>query len=118
MTAFGFPLAPAAAHTLATRIFWVRLAGVGFALVLLLGVAVYRSRTARLALFLRWVMGLATSPAFLCGIGLLTSSAIGLMTVAASMFQLAIEGSAILLLFGPDAVAWLRGDYQDSFAAR
>ena len=104
---FGFAIAPEAARTLATRIFAIRLFGVGFAAVLLLMVVIGRSRAARGALIMRWLLGLGTSTALLRGTGLMMPVAgTAPLLVATSAFQLAIEGVAIAILFGDDAADW------------
>ena len=114
MTDFGFPLTAEAARTLATRILWVRLAGVAFAIWLMVMVVAGRSRAARGALALRWLLGLATSVAFLRATGLLLPSATTGAAIAISVAQLAIEGFAILVLFGDDAAEW----FEPPFARR
>ena len=107
MIDFGFALRAEAAHTLAIRILWIRLAGVAFAVWLMALVVAGRSRAARGALLLRWLLGLSTSIAFLRAIGILLPSAmIGPAAVAISVAQLAIEGFAIVILFGDDAAEW------------
>ena len=68
-TDFGFRLAPEAAQTLALRIRAIRLFGIAFAVSLMLLVVFGKSRAARSALGLRWVLGLVTSIAFLRGLG-------------------------------------------------
>ena len=106
-TDFGFRLAPEAAHTLAMRISAIRLFGVAFALSLMLLVVFGKSRAARGALGLRWVLGLATSIAFLRAIGvvMLTGGG-GMAAIALSIIQLSVEGFAILILYGEDAATW------------
>lgn len=106
-TNFGFALAPEAAHTLAMRISAVRLLGIAFALSLMLLVVFAKSRAARSALGLRWVLGLVTSVAFLRGIGVIVPlGRSDTAAIALSIFQLSIEGFAILVLYGNDAAAW------------
>ena len=104
---FGFTIAPDAAHTLAMRILWIRLFGIAFALSLLVMIVFGRSKAARGALIMRWLLGLATSAAFLRGTGLMMpGGATGPVLVLASAVQLTIEGLAIVLLFGEDAADW------------
>ncbi|GAA0335688.1 hypothetical protein GCM10009087_52700 [Sphingomonas oligophenolica] len=106
-TDFGFRLAPEAAHTLALRITAIRLLGIGFAVSLMLLVVFGKSRAARSALGLRWVLGLVTSVAFLRGIGVVVPvGGSGMAAIALSIVQLSAEGFAILLLYGEDAAAW------------
>ncbi len=106
-TDFGFPLAPAAAHTLALRISAVRLAGIAFAVSLMLLVVFGKSRAARGALGLRWVLGLMTSVAFLRGIGIISPfGGNDVAAIALSITQLGVEGFAILVLYGEDAAEW------------
>jgi len=106
-TDFGLRLAPEAAHTLATRIMAIRLIGVAFALSLMLMVIFGKSRAARSALGLRWVLGLVTSVAFLRGIGVVVPvGGSGIAAFALSVIQLCTEGFAILVLYGDDAAAW------------
>ena len=106
-TSFGFALAPEAARTLAVRIMAIRLFGVAFALSLLLLVFFGKSRAARAALGLRWVLGLATSVAFLRGIGVVVpASGSGMAVLVLSIIQLSVEGFAILILYGEDAATW------------
>lgn len=106
-TSFGFALAPEAARTLAVRIMAIRLFGVAFALCLLLLVFFGKSRAARAALGLRWVLGLATSVAFLRGMGVVVpASGSGMAALVLSIVQLIVEGFAILVLYGEDAAAW------------
>ena len=104
---FAFPLAPEAAETLTLRIQLARAIGLGFALLLMLMVIVAGSRGARSALALRWLLGVATSAAFLRGAGLVGPFAQNDMAViSASCFQLGLEAFAILLLYGEDANQW------------
>lgn len=106
-TSFGFTLAPEAARTLALRIMAIRLFGVAFALSLLLLVFFGKSRAARGALGLRWVLGLATSVAFLRGIGVIVpAGGSGTAALVLSIVQLSAEGFAILILYGEDAATW------------
>jgi hypothetical protein len=106
-TEFGFAIAPEAAHTLEVRIKTIRLLGIAFALSLMLLVAFGRSRAARGALGLRWVLGLATSIAFLRATGVITlPAATGVAAVTLSVIQLGVEGFAILILYGEDAASW------------
>lgn len=106
-TDFGFRLAPEAAHTLALRITAIRLFGIAFALSLMLLVIFGKSRVARNALGLRWVLGLATSVAFLRGIGVIVPvGGSGMGAIALSITQLSAEGFAILVLYGEDAATW------------
>jgi hypothetical protein len=106
-TSFGFALAPEAAHTLALRIMAIRLLGVALAVSLLLLVFFGKSRAARAALGLRWVLGLATSVAILRGIGVVVpASGSGMAALVLSIVQLSVEGFAILILYGEDAATW------------
>jgi hypothetical protein len=106
-TDFGFTLAPEAAHTLVMRIRAIRLFGIAFALSLMLLVVFGKSRAARSALGLRWVLGLVTSVAFLHGIGVTVPlGASGTAAIALSIIQLSAEGFAILVLYGDDAAVW------------
>ena len=106
-TSFGFALAPAAAQTLAERITAIRLLGIAFALSLMLLVVFGKSRAARSALGLRWVLGLVTSVAFLRGIGVVVPvGGSGMAAVALSIVQLSAEGFAILVLYGEAAAFW------------
>lgn len=105
-TGFGFAIPPAAAATLAARILAIRLLGCLFAVVLMLLVVAGRSRAARGALSLRWLLGLVTSVAFLRGIGLVPAESAGAGWVALSVVQLGIEGLAIVMLYGEDAAPW------------
>lgn len=106
-TDFGFALTPDAAHTLAMRIGGIRLLGIAFALSLMLMIVFGKSRGARSALGWRWVLGLATSVAFLRGIGVVVpAEGTGMMVLALSIIQLVVEGFAILLLYGEDAATW------------
>lgn len=105
-TDFGFRLSPEAAQTLATRIMAIRLFGVAFALSLMLLILFGKSRAARGALSLRWVLGLATSVAFLRGIGVIAPGGNGMAAVTLSIIQLSVEGLAILILYGEDAALW------------
>ena len=106
-TDFGFPLAPEAAHTLAMRISAIRLLGIAFALSLMLLVVFGKSRAARNALGLRWVLGLVTSVAFLRGIGMIVpAGGSDAAAIALSLLQLSTEGFAILVLYGDDAAPW------------
>lgn len=113
-THFGFALKPDAAQTLATRIMAIRLIGIAFALSLMLLVVFGKSSAARSALGLRWVLGLATSIAFLRGIGVITPIGASGMTAATtlSVIQLSAEGFAILMLYGGDAAAWFERGYR------
>ena len=104
---FSFAIAPDAARLLAMRILAVRLFGIAFALSLLVMIVFGRSRNARGALVLRWLLGLCTSALFLRGIGLVPPTGAAAPTLlAASAVQLAIEALAILILFGEDAAGW------------
>lgn len=106
-TDFGFKLSPGAAHILALRILWIRLLGIGFAVSLVLMVVIGKSRSARSALVLRWLLGLATSLAFLRGIGVIVPADDGGMAaLILSIFQLCAEGFAILILYGENAAPW------------
>jgi hypothetical protein len=106
-TNFGFTLAPEAAHTLAMRIMAIRLFGIAFALSLMLLVVFGKSRAARGALGLRWVLGLVTSVAFLHGIGVTVAlGGTGTAAIGLSIIQLSAEGFAILVLYGEDAALW------------
>lgn len=104
---FAFPLPPDAAATLAARIQLIRAIGLAFALVLMLLVIFAARQAARGALALRWMMGVATSAAFLRGAGMISPLAqddTAIVTVSA--LQLMVEALAILLLYGEDAAAW------------
>lgn len=103
---FGFALAPEAARTLAQRIYWVRLTGIGFAATLFVLVVFLRSAGARGTLLLRWFMALATSVALLRAIGVVPPEGTTPVMIAASIAQLVIEGLAILVLYSPDATDW------------
>ena len=106
-TGFGFKLAPETAHTLALRIGTIRLFGIAFALLLMLLVVFGKSRAARSALGLRWILGLATSIVFLRGIGVIVlPSGGGTAAITLSIIQLSAEGFAILVLYGEDAATW------------
>jgi hypothetical protein len=106
-TDFGVKLAPEAAHTLALRIKAIRLFGIALALSLMLLVVFGKSRAARNTLGLRWVLGLATSVAFLRGVGLIVPpSGSGMAATTLSIIQLSAEGFAILVLYGEDAATW------------
>lgn len=106
-TRFSFRITPEAAHTLAMRISAIRLLGIGFAIVLMLLVVFGRSRAARGALGVRWVLGLATSFAFLRGVGMIAPAGGGDMAaIGLSIIQLSAEGFAILMLYGDDAAIW------------
>jgi hypothetical protein len=74
---------------------------------LLLLVFFGKSRAARAALGLRWVLGLATSVAFLRGIGVVVpASGSDMAALVLSIVQLIVEGFAVLILYGEDAAAW------------
>jgi hypothetical protein len=106
-TDFGFKLPAEAAHTLAARIMAIRLLGIAFALSMMLLVALGKSRGARSALGLRWVLGLMTSIAFLRGLGIVVPvGGSGTTVFALSIIQLAVEGFAILILYGENAAPW------------
>ncbi len=106
-TDFGFKLAPEAAQTLVFRIKAIRLGGCAFALSLMLLVVFGRSRAARAALGLRWVLGLVTSVAFLRGIGMVVPlGGNGTAAIVLSMIQVSVEGLAILVLYGGEATEW------------
>lgn len=106
-TDFGFKLSPEAAQTLASRILWIRLIGIGFAVWLVMMVMLGRSRSARGALVLRWFLGLATSVAFLRGIGVVVpADGGGMAALVLSILQLCAEGFAILILYGGNAAPW------------
>ncbi|MEP7211340.1 MAG: hypothetical protein ABI740_10925 [Alphaproteobacteria bacterium] len=106
-TDFGFKLAPEAAHTLAMRVSMIRLLGIAFALSLMLLVVFGKSRAARSALGLRWVLGLVTSVAFLRGIGVIVpAGGSGMALIVLSIIQLSAEAFAILVLYGDDAATW------------
>ncbi|URD60972.1 hypothetical protein M8312_00165 [Sphingomonas sp. KRR8] len=104
---FAVHLTPEAAATLAGRIVVIREAGLALAAVLMLLVTFGASRSARGALAARWVLGVATSMAFLRGSGLVQPlpSHDGAIIVASAV-QIALEGFAILLLYGEDANEW------------
>jgi len=107
MTDFGFKLAPEAALTLAMRIRAIRLLGIAFALSLMLLVVFGKSRVARSALGVRWVLGLVTSIAFLRGIGvIILAGGSGVAAITLSIIQLSVEGFAILVLYGENAAVW------------
>jgi hypothetical protein len=104
---FAFALTPDAAARLAFRVQAVRAAGLAFALLLMLLVIVGRSRAARGALSLRWLLGLVTSYAFLRGTGLAAPLAEReVAVVTASAFQLCLEACALVVLYGEDAAAF------------
>ncbi|MGR6327955.1 hypothetical protein ACU5AX_02705 [Sphingomonas sp. XXL09] len=103
---FGFALAPEAARVLARRIFWIRVAGIGFAITLFILVVFRRSVGARGTLLLRWFMALATSVALLRAIGVVSPEGTAPVMIVASIAQLMIEGLAILILYSPDASDW------------
>lgn len=106
-TDFGFKLTPEAAQTLLMRIKLIRLVGIGFALWLMLMILFGRSRTARGALGLRWILGLLTSVAFLRGVGVtVTAGGNDLTATGLSIIQLGVEGFAILILYGENAAVW------------
>ena len=104
---FAVRLTPEAAATLAARIQLIRALGLGFALLLMLLVAFAASRASRSALAARWVLGVATSIAFLRGCGLVQPlPQLDAALIALSLFQILLEGFAILLLYGEDANEW------------
>jgi len=104
---FAIRLTPEAAATLAARIQLIRAVGLGFALLLMLLVAFAASRASRSALAARWVLGVATSIAFLRGCGLVQPlPQHDAALIALSLFQILLEGFAILLLYGEDANEW------------
>jgi hypothetical protein len=104
---FAVRLTPEAAATLERQIQGIRTIGLGFALILLLLVAFAASRAARSALAARWVLGIATSVAFLRGIGLVQPlSEHDNAIIAISAFQILLEAFAIVLLYGEDANEW------------
>lgn len=104
---FGFAMTPEAAATLSMRIMAIRLLGFAFALSLMLLVVFGKSRAARGALALRWILGLVTSVAFLRGIGVVVPmGSSGTAAIALSVIQLTLEGFAILVLYGADASEW------------
>lgn len=106
-TEFGFALPPAAAETLMWRIATIRLIGIGVAVSLLLLVVFGRSRGARGALGVRWLLGVGTSIAFLRGIGVvLPGAGNDVAAVTLSVVQIGAEGLAVLLLYGDDAAPW------------
>lgn len=113
-THFGFTLPPEAAQTLVTRILTIRLVGTGFAVSLMLFVVFGKSSAARGALGLRWFLGLATSIAFLRGIGVITPTGASGMAAATalSIIQLGAEGLAILILYGGDAAPWFERGFR------
>lgn len=104
---FAFHLPPEAAASLEERIAIIRAAGLGLAAVLMLLVSFAASRAARGALMARWFLGVATSIGFLRGAGLVQTLPVhdGLL-ITASVLQIALEGFAILLLYGEDASEW------------
>lgn len=105
--AFGFPIAPDAADTLALRIKAIRILGIAFAVAMMLLVVFAKSPAARNTLGLRWVLGLGTSAAFLRGIGAIAPMGDSdVAVIALSVIQLGAEGLAILLLYGDDAAPW------------
>ena len=104
---FAFPIAPEAMTTLIMRIGAIRVVGLALALFLMLLVVLSASRAARTALALRWLLGVMMSVAFLRGSGLIQPLAQhDTAIVVTSAFQLALEGLAILLLYGEDATDW------------
>lgn len=104
---FAFPITPEAMTTLVMRIQAIRAVGLGVALFLMLLVVFAASRAARNALTLRWLLGVVTSVAFLRGSGLIQPlTQHDTAIIATSAFQLALEGLAILLLYGEDASDW------------
>ncbi|RYF16796.1 MAG: hypothetical protein EOO77_12185 [Oxalobacteraceae bacterium] len=104
---FAFPIAPEAMTTLVMRIQVIRAVGLALALFLMLLVLVSASRAARTALALRWLFGVMTSVALLRGSGLIQPLAqYDTAIIATSAVQLALEGLAILLLYGEDATDW------------
>jgi hypothetical protein len=104
---FGFPIAPEAAATLASRILAIRMFDVAFALSLMLLIVFFKSRSARGTLVARWVLGVMTSVAFLRGIGVVDPvNDGGMAALAVSILQLTVEAFAILLLYGEDAADW------------
>ncbi|MCW3796531.1 hypothetical protein OMW55_01740 [Sphingomonas sp. BN140010] len=104
---FSVRLTPEAAATLAERIRLIRAVGLALAFGLMLLVAFAASRASRGALAARWLLGVATSAAFLRGCGLVQplGEHDGLI-IAVSAFQVVLEGVAILLLYGEDAEEW------------
>lgn len=113
MTSFGFTLAPDAAQTLSGRIMTIRLIGIVFALSLMVLVVFGRSAAARSALGLRWVLGLATSIAFLRGIGvIMPPGQAGMAATGLSIIQLTVEGFAVLILYGGDASGWFERGFR------
>lgn len=110
-TEFGFALPPAAREVLLQRIAAIRLVGIGVALSLLVLVVCGRSRGARAALGVRWLLGVGTSIAFLRGIGMvLPGAGNDVAAVTLSVVQIGAEGLAILLLYGDDAAPWFACD--------
>ena len=106
---FAFPMAPEAMTTLVHRIQAVRAVGLGVALVLMMFVFFAASRAAREALAFRWLLGVATSVAFLRGAGMIHPLPDhDAMIIAVSAVQLGLEATAILLLYGEDASEWFR----------
>lgn len=105
--AFGFPMTSDAAATLTKRILIIRLAGAAFAIFLMLLIVFARSRAARSALVVRWLLSAATSVVFLRAVGLVhPAGASDMLAMAASSIQLTLEALAILVLFGEDAGTW------------
>lgn len=97
---FSFPIAPGAAATWAMRIQLIRAIGLGFAALLMPLVIFAALRAARGALALRWVLGAATSMAFLRGAGLVDPlTRHDLAILATSALQLGVAALAILLLY-------------------
>ena len=115
MPHFGLALTPDAARTLTARILTIRLIGIGFALSLMLCVVFGKSSAARWALGMFWLLGLATSVAFLRGIGVITPGGAAGLTAATglSIIQLCAEGFAILILYGGDASPWFERGFRN-----
>ncbi len=108
---FAFELPPETAATLMTRIQLIRVAGLGLALFLMMLVVFGASRAARGALAWRWLLGVATSLAFLRGAGLVAPLPNhDALVVSASLLQLGVEALAIVLLYGEDAAAWFAAE--------
>lgn len=106
-TSFGFPIDAQAAQTLAARILAIRIFGFAFALSLIVAIFFAGSRTARSALVLRWILGIATSVPFLRGIGVVVAyGGENAAIIGLAIVQPVMEGLAILLLYGEDARDW------------
>ncbi len=104
---FAFPITPEAMATLVMRIQAIRAVGMGLAVFLMMLVVFAASRAARGALAVRWLLGVATSVAFLRGAGVIDPLAQhDTAVIAVSALQLALEAFAIVVLYGEDAIDW------------